>query len=96
VDSQIRITQAAIADFEAILEYSWVNFPDTAKRFGNSILSHVEMPRQFPCLGALVPGRYSVRVVVHYPIRIYYRVHLDLKVIEILHFWHGSRSEPLL
>jgi hypothetical protein len=30
VDFQIRITEAALADFEEILVYSWANFPATA------------------------------------------------------------------
>ena len=28
---QIRITEAALADFEGILTYSWDNFPATAE-----------------------------------------------------------------
>jgi hypothetical protein len=34
VDFQIRITEAALADFEQILAYSWATFPATAERFG--------------------------------------------------------------
>ena len=40
------------------------------------------------------PRRQGVRMMVHFPIRIYYRIHEDLLLIEILHFWHGSRQEP--
>jgi hypothetical protein len=33
-------------------------------------------------------------MMVHFPIRIYYRIYEDRLLIEILHFWHGSRREP--
>ena len=41
VDFQIRITEAALADFEEILAYAWANFPATAERFGSAILNHL-------------------------------------------------------
>ena len=48
MDFQIRITEAALADFEEILEYSFANFPATAERFGNSILDHLDLLQTFP------------------------------------------------
>ena len=94
MDFKIRITQAAIADFEEILDYSWANFPGTAERFANSLLNHLDLLRRFPRVGSIRPLRPGVRMMVHFPIRIYYRVHDDERLIEILHFWHGSRREP--
>jgi plasmid stabilization system protein ParE len=52
VDFQIRITEAALADFEGILVYSWDNFPNTAERFGDAILNHVDLLRSFPYIGS--------------------------------------------
>jgi plasmid stabilization system protein ParE len=37
-----------------------------------------------------------VRKIVHSPIRIYYRLDEDRNMVEILHFWHGSRRNPKL
>jgi plasmid stabilization system protein ParE len=67
VDFQIRITEAALADFEGILAYSWANFPVTAERFGNAILNHVELLKSFPYIGSPVDGRPGVRQLVHTP-----------------------------
>ena len=94
MDFKIRITQEAIADFEEILDYSWANFPGTAEHFANGLLNHLGLLRRYPRLGSFRPRRSDVRMIVHYPIRIYYRLHEDQFLIEILHFWHGSRREP--
>jgi plasmid stabilization system protein ParE len=91
VDFQIRITEAALADFEEILAYSWANFPATAESFGNAILNHLELLKTFPYIGSPVKGEPGVRQLVHTPILIYYRVSESPKFVEILHFRHGSR-----
>jgi plasmid stabilization system protein ParE len=92
VDFQVRISQAALTDFAEILNYSWVNFPGAAERFGNTLLNHVELLRGFPHIGSPVEGRAGIRQLVHTPILIYYRVDAARKLLEILHFWHASRS----
>jgi len=96
VDFQVRIAEPALADFEEILEYSWLNFPDTAERFGASILDHLELLCKFPYVGSPVAGAPAVRQVVHTPILIYYRIHEEHRLIEVLHFWHGQRRQPEL
>ncbi|MGP8244588.1 MAG: type II toxin-antitoxin system RelE/ParE family toxin [Bryobacteraceae bacterium] len=70
MDVQIRIAEAALADFGEILAYSWANFPATAERFGNAILNHVELWKTFPHIGSPVDGRPDVRLLVHTPILI--------------------------
>ncbi len=92
MDFQIRISPPALADFEEILEYSWANFASTAERFGNDMLNHIDLLKCFPFVGSPVLERPGVRQLVHTPILIYYRVHEDAKVIEILHFRHAARG----
>jgi plasmid stabilization system protein ParE len=92
VDFQVRITEAALGDFEEILAYSWAKFPATAERFGTAILNHVELLRSFPYIGSPVAGRPGVRQLVHTPLVIYYRVSPGQRRVEVLHFWHGSRE----
>jgi plasmid stabilization system protein ParE len=92
VDFTVRITEAALADFEEILAYTWDNFPATAKRFGDAILNHIDLPKRFPYIGSPLDGRDGVRLLVHTPILIYYRVNEASDLVEVLHFWHGSRS----
>jgi len=88
VDFQVRISEAALADFEEILAYSWAKFPDNADRLGNAILNHIDLLKSFPYIGAPLAGRPGVRQLVHTPILIYYRVHEAPNFVEILHFWH--------
>jgi plasmid stabilization system protein ParE len=91
VDFQIRIAEAAVADFEEILAYSWANFPGTTERFGNAILDHLDLLKSLPNMGGLVDGLPHVRRLVHAPLLIYYSVHEAPNYVEILHIWHASR-----
>ena len=45
MDFQIRITKAALADFEEILAYSWAHFPESAESFGNALASECAATR---------------------------------------------------
>jgi hypothetical protein len=47
-------------------------------------------------MGVPVHGHAGVRRLLHSPLHVYYRVYQDRRIIEILHFWHGSRGIPLL
>ena len=89
---QVRITEAALEDFEEILAYSWAEFPDNTERFGNAILNHIYLLKSFPYIGAPVAGLTGVRQLVHAPILIYYRVRESPDFVEILHFWHARRD----
>ena len=91
MDFKVRISEAALTDFEEILAYSWANFPDTAERFGNALLNHVDLLRRFPYIGSPIEHRLGIRQLVHTPILIYYSIDEERRLIEILHFWHGSR-----
>ena len=86
MDFQIRITEAALADFEEILAYSWANFPTTGERFGNAILNHIDLLESFPYIGRPAEGRPGVRQIMQTPILIYYRVHEAPNFVEVLHF----------
>ena len=92
MDFQIRITEAALADLEGILAYSWATFPARAERFGDAILNHIELLKSFPYVGSPVRGRSGVRQLVHTPILIYYRVSEYPNFVEILHLQHSSRE----
>lgn len=95
MDFQVRITEAALADFEEILAYSWARFPEASERFGTAILNHIHLLKSFPYSGAPVAGRTGVRQLVHTPLMIYYRVHESPNFVEILHIWHASRDTAI-
>ena len=91
---KILYNEDALADLEAILDYIRADNSTAAERFGAALLNHVELLQNFPRLGAPVSQLPEVRRFFHSPVRIYYRIHEDRQMIEILHFWHGSRSGP--
>ena len=92
MDFQVRISEAALADLEEILAYSWDKFPHTTERFGNALLNHVDLLKSFPYIGSPVADRPGIRQIVHTPMLIYYSVDATRALVEVLHFWHGSRG----
>ena len=93
---QIYYTEDALVDLEIILEYIRADNPPAAERLGTALLAHVDLLRYFPRLGTAVPRRRGVRRILHTPVLIYYRLYDDKGLVEILHFWHGSRKDPIL
>jgi plasmid stabilization system protein ParE len=89
---RIRFTEAAVADLEAILYYSWAKFPATTERFAEAILAHVQSLEDFPYVGRLVRARPGVRELVHTPVIVEYRVIEEEHVVQILAFRHASRE----
>ncbi len=55
------------------------------------MLNHIDLLKSFPYIGSPVLERPGVRQLVHTPILIYYRIHEDAKVVEILHFRHAAQ-----
>jgi plasmid stabilization system protein ParE len=94
VDFQVLYTEPALADLDEVMRWSWQNRPGTTERFANALLNHVDLLKDFPCLGAPVRSYTGVRRLLHSPLRVYYRVVPEARRIEILHFWHGSRRDP--
>ena len=94
---KILYNEDALADLEIILDYIRSDNPTAAERFGTTLLNHVELLQNFPRLGTPVSRLPEIRKFLHSPVRVYYRIHEDKQMIEILHFWHGSsfRSEIL-
>ena len=93
---KILFTEDALADLEVILDYVRADNPSAAERFGASLLNYVELLESFPRMGIPVLRRPGVRKILHSPVRIYYRLHEDRSLIEILHLWHGARKNPTL
>jgi toxin ParE1/3/4 len=91
---KVLFTDDALVDLEIILDYIRADNPSAAERFGTSLLNHVELLQSFPRMGIVVPKRPGIRKLVHTPVRVYYRLHEDRGLIEILHFWHSSRTDP--
>ena len=72
--------------------------PEAAVKLGNAIIEKVALLSQFPRMGKVFrqANRDALREVSIPPYRIFYEVNDNVKHIEILSIWHGSRQEPEL
>lgn len=91
---RIFFTEEALADLDSILDYISADNPPAALRFGESLLDHIDLLAHLPEIGTRVPRRPNVRKLIHSPIRVYYRVNRQRRLVEILHFWHAARLSP--
>jgi plasmid stabilization system protein ParE len=90
---KILFTEDALADLEIILDYIRTDNAAAAQRFGTALLNHVELLQNSPRIGVPVSKRPGIRKLLHSPVRVYYRLHEDRQLIEILHFWHAARAD---
>ena len=96
MDFEILFSDQALSDVAEIVGYIAQENPEAARRLGRSLVDHVRMLKAFPHLGALVPKRPGAASSFITPCKIYYRIHADRRVVEILHFWHAARKDPAL
>jgi plasmid stabilization system protein ParE len=76
------------------MRWSWERHPETSEGFGSALLNHIDLLSSFPHLGSPVIHRPGVRKLLHSPVRVYYRIRNDRKLIEVLHLWHAARRNP--
>lgn len=94
MDFRLKYTQRALDDLAEIIGYIAEDDSAAASRFGNSLLDHADLLTRFPRMGNIVPKRPGVRRLLHSPILVYYQVHEDNGLIEVLHLRHGARRPP--
>ena len=94
MDFQIIYTEPALADLEAILEWSTTRHASTTPSFLMDLFAHVDLLKTFPNAGGPASRPAGVRMLIHSPFRVYYRVKPNLRRIDILHVWHGRRRAP--
>jgi plasmid stabilization system protein ParE len=64
-------------------------------RTADALFNHLDSLQAFPYLGAPIEGHPNVRRLLHSPLYVYYWVDANRGSVEILHFWHVSRRQPL-
>lgn len=94
MEYKVYFSDDSLRDLDETLEFIRQDKGATAERFGNALLNHIELLASFPHIGAPVAGRPGLRNLLHTPIRIYYRILEDRRMVEIIHLWHGSRRPP--
>jgi plasmid stabilization system protein ParE len=94
VDFRLLYTQRALNDLAEIIGYIAEDDAEAAAPFGSTLLDHVDLLTRFPRMGNIVPKRPGVRKLLHSPILVYYQVHEDKGLIEVLHLRHAARKPP--
>ena len=94
MDYRLVYTQKALANLAEIIGHIAEDDAQAASRFGNSLVSHVELLARFPRMGGLIRRRTVVRKLLHSPFLIYYRVREAKHEIEVLHIRHSARKPP--
>lgn len=94
MDYRLLYTQRALNDLAEIIGYIAEDDPEAASRFGSSLLDHIDLLARFPNMGGVIRKRSHVRKLLHSPILIYYQVHEEKRLIEVLHLRHGARKPP--
>ena len=95
MDYRLTFSQRALNDLAEIVQHIAEDDAPAASKFGSALLDHVELLAQFPRMGGVIRKRSSVRKLVHSPILVYYRIHAARRLVEVLHFRHGSRKPPV-
>jgi len=94
VHFRLLFTQRALNYLADIIGHIAEDDPETAERFGNSLLDHVELLTRFPRMGSTIRRRARVRKLSHSPIPVYYQLRENKYLVEILHLRHASRKSP--
>lgn len=94
MDYRLLYTQRALNDLAEIIGHIAEDDAEAASRFGSSLLDHVDLLARFPRMGGLIRKRSLVRKLLHSPFLVYYHVHENKRVIEVLHLRHGARKPP--
>jgi plasmid stabilization system protein ParE len=89
-------SEESLAELEAILDFIEDDNAAAVGPFASSLFDHLDLLESFPHMGSRVDKRPRVRKLLHSPIRVYYAVDDQRRLITILHFWHTSRCEPPL
>ena len=92
MDYRLLFTQKALGDLAEIVGHIAQDDDEAASRFGKALLDHVDLLGRFPRMGNATRKKSPVRRLVHSPILVYYQIHEEKRLVEVLHFRHGSRK----
>ena len=96
MDCRIVWSKTALADLRDLVRYIAADDRETARRFGERIVSKVEGLSLFPRMGRMVPELRDdlLREVVLPPYRIIYELDEAGTMLSVLRIWHGARGKP--
>jgi len=96
VDYRVIFSEPAIDDLEGIVRFISQDNQEAGARFGGKLIDSVRHLAKFPRFGRVVPEQNdeNIREIISKPYRIFYRVKDEIRVIEVIRFWHAARGEP--
>jgi toxin ParE1/3/4 len=93
MDSQIKWTEKAIGDLQAITKYLAEKEPSAVSIVGKELFKRIEILRNFPETGPRHPkpnGAY--REIICFEYQIFYKVIHREKRVLITRVWHGKQN----
>ena len=98
MDHEVVWTANALCDLEAVVTAIAQANPSAAGQVGEELIQHAELLRSFPRIGPIYrrAQRPGVRHITSGSYHIFYEIADVPPVVNILHVWHGARSEPTL
>jgi plasmid stabilization system protein ParE len=78
-------------DLADIVSYIAKDNPETAVRFGETLIRKAKSLADAPEIGALLPGKPKIRFLPVGAYLIIYRPDKDRRVVRIFRFWHSAR-----
>ena len=93
---QIIWSEQARDDLQSIVLFIVRDNPTVAESFGFRLMSKVDVLKQFPQIGRVVPeeNNETIRELILPPYRIIYKVLAEKQIVAIARIWHGARGEP--
>ena len=93
MDFQVIFRETFVTDLEGIVRGIALHNSDAAARFGESVIDMAESLSFFPERFPKVRGRAGLRrFIVGRWFKVFYRVHSETKLVEILRCWDGRRE----
>lgn len=93
---RVLIADSAFDDLQAIQDYyKEKNIPHVGKKYVATIIQKLELLKEFPDIGRVVPEFESVKIreLIYRPFRIIYLREIDS--IHIIRVWRGERTLQL-
>lgn len=94
MDYEVLITDAALADLRAIVEFVAQDDPVAATRLGEKLIDRALSLRVLPKRHAFHNAVLGIRKKPLSPYLLFYTCDDRRAVVNILHFWHGAREWP--
>lgn len=96
MDYKIDWTDRARSDLRDIVARIAAERPSVLDEWGDDLFRHVEVLASFPFIGPVVSGLTPVptRRIVYGNYLVFYRVHQQPRIVELVGIWHAARGEP--